>query len=179
MDMATGSEGCEEALIDLFGSTFGASEGAEEGARIGGLVRDLLADTPSADIRVFRAEDRGRVIGAAVFTRLTFPEDPRRVMLLAPLAVATDRQRQGVGQALLARALEALRSEGFDVAITYGDPNYYGKAGFVPISERQARAPLPLSLPHGWLGRSLGEGAMPDLKGASTCVSALNRTDVW
>jgi putative acetyltransferase len=179
MDVFSGVAGREQAIIELFTATFTASEGADEGARIGGLVRDLLADTPSADIRVFRAEDGDRVIGAAVFTRLTFAEDHRRVVLLSPLAVATARQRQGVGQALLAHALEALRSEGFDVAITYGDPDFYGKAGFMPISERQARAPLPLSFPHGWLGRSLTDGAMPDLKGASTCVPALNRTDVW
>ncbi len=179
MIITSGFGGREQTIVDLFAATFTASEGADEGALIGGLVRDLLADTPLADVRVFCAEDAGQVIGAGVFTRLTYPEDPRSVVLLSPLAVATGRQRQGVGQALLSHALSALRSEGVEVAMTYGDPDYYGQVGFTPITEDQARAPLPLSLPHGWLGQSLTGQQMPALQGSSTCVSALNRADVW
>lgn len=179
MATTTGFAGREKAIIDLFVATFTASEGEEQGAIIGALMRDLLADTPAADIRVFCAEDEGEVIGVAVFTRLTYSEDPHHVVLLAPMAVAKERQRQGVGKALLTHALDALRSEGVDVAITYGDPSYYARVGFMPITERQARAPLPLSLPHGWIGQSLAQQPMPSLRGSATCVPALNRADVW
>jgi putative acetyltransferase len=180
VNITTGFAGREQTIIDLFAATFTAWEGADEGALIGGLVSDLLADTPSADIHVFCAEEAGQVIGAAAFTRLTYPEDASRsVVLLSPMAVVTDRQRQGVGQVLLTHALAALSSEGVDVVVTYGDPDYYGRVGFVPITEDQARAPLPLSLPHGWLGQSLTGRQMAALRGPSTCVSALNRADVW
>lgn len=179
MKITTGFVGREQPLIELFATTFTASEGADEGALIGDLVRDLLAETPTEDIRVFCAEDEGNVIGSAIFTRLTYSGDPHIVFLLSPMAVAPGRQRQGIGQALLSHALEALRSEGIQIAITYGDPNYYGRVGFVPITEDQARAPLPLSFPHGWIGQSLTEERMPALQGPSTCVSALNRSDVW
>lgn len=179
MKITTGYVGREQALIGLFTTTFTASEGPDEGALIGDLARDLLAETPTKDIRVFCAEDEGNAIGAAIFTRLTYSDDPHIVFLLAPMAVAPGRQRQGIGQALLSHALEALRSDGIQIAITYGDPNYYGRVGFVPITEDQAHAPLPLSLPHGWIGQSLTEEKMPVLQGPSTCVSALNRSDVW
>jgi putative acetyltransferase len=95
------------------------------------------------------------------------------------MAVESGRQRSGVGQVLLCHALAALREEGIQIAMIYGDPNFYGKVGFMPVSEDQARAPLPLSFPHGWIGRSLTEKQMPVLQGPSTCVSALNRSDVW
>ena len=95
------------------------------------------------------------------------------------MAVASRRQRQGIGQALLSDSLKALRFDGIQIAITYGDPNYYKRVGFRPITEDQARAPLPLSLPHGWLGQSLTGDEMPVLQGPSTCVSALNRSSVW
>lgn len=179
MKISTGYEGCEQAIIDLFTTTFTASEGADEGALIGGLVRDLFTKTPEPDIHVFRADDGDHPVGAAVFTRLSYPEDPRQVVLLSPMAVATEHQRQGIGQALLAHALETLRSGGVEIAITYGDPNYYGRVGFVPITEGQARAPLPLSFPHGWIGQSLTDQRMPALRGRSICVSALNRADIW
>ena len=179
MEITTGFLGCEQALIDLFAATFTASEGLVEGALIGDLVRDLLAVTPTEDIRVFCAEDKTGTVGAAIFTRLTYSEDPHIVFLLSPMAVAPGRQRRGIGRALLSHALEALRAEGVHVAITYGDPNFYGRVGFAPITEDQARAPLPLSLPHGRIGQSLSDEQMPVLRGPSTCVSALNRSDVW
>lgn len=179
MEIVTGSIGKEQAIIDLFAATFTVSEGADEGKEIASLIQDLVSQTPDDDIRVFRAEKEGRVIGAVVFTRLRYPDDPHHVVLLSPMAVAHDCQRQGIGKTLIRHALGALRAEGVDVAITYGDPNYYGRAGFVAITEQQARPPLPLSYPHGWVGQSLTGPSMPDLKGSSTCVTALNRTDVW
>ncbi|WP_373503031.1 GNAT family N-acetyltransferase [Aestuariivirga sp.] len=177
--VTTGFVGREQALIELFATTFTTSEGPDEGALIADLVRDLLAETPTEDIRVFCAEDEGNAIGAAIFTRLTYSGDPHIVFLLSPMAVAPECQRQGIGRALLSYALAALRSDGIQIAITYGDPKYYGQVGFVPITEDQARAPLPLSLPHGWIEQSLTEEKMPVLQGPSTCVSALNRSDVW
>jgi putative acetyltransferase len=179
MWIARGVAEREDAIVDLFVTSFTAAEGEDEGRLIGGLVRDLLADTPAADIHVFRAEENGQLIAAAVLTRLRFPEDGRLVVLLSPMAVTPRRQRQGVGRSLLVHALEALGSEGVEVAVTYGDPRYYGRIGFTHLTEEQARPPLPLSMPHGWLGRSLTPGPIPRLQGASICVAALNRADIW
>jgi putative acetyltransferase len=179
MKTTRGSVGREQALIELFATTFTTSEGPEEGKLIAELVRDLVMGTPNEDIRVFCAEDAGQLIGAAIFTRLTYAEDPHLVFILSPMAVAPGRQRQGIGRALLSDSLKALRFDGIQIAITYGDPNYYKRVGFRPITEDQARAPLPLSLPHGWLGQSLTGDEMPVLQGPSTCVSALNRSSVW
>lgn len=179
MEFLEGTTGYEAALTDLFATTFEDAEGPEEGQVIGGLVSDLVSDTPKVDIRVFRAEQDGAIIAAAIFTSLSFPQDPNRVVLLSPMAVATAHQRKGIGQALLRHALHALREGGADVAITYGDPEYYKRVGFQPITEAQAAAPLPLSMPQGWLGQSLTGTDMPKLVGASRCVEALHRKDVW
>lgn len=179
MNFTTGLVSSKQALVELFAAAFTASEGQTEGTLVGDLVRELLTETPAQDIRVFCAELAGSAIGAAIFTRLTYPEDPHVVFLLSPMAVASASQGQGIGQALIAHALEMLRSEGIQIAITYGDPAFYGRVGFRPIREDQARPPLPLRLPHGWLGKSLIQAEMPDLHGPSICVSALNRSDVW
>jgi len=74
--------------------------------------------------------------------------------------------------------LEDLRSLDVDFVVTYGDPAYYGKVGFQPITEEFARAPLPLSQPHGWLGQSLTGRAAP-IAGPSRCVRAFNRPELW
>jgi predicted N-acetyltransferase YhbS len=113
----TGVIGCEQALIELFATTFTTSEGPDEGALIADLVRDLIAETPTEDIRVFCAEDEGNAIGAVIFTRLTYSGDPHIVLRLSPMAVASGRQRQGIGQALLSHALVARGVQASTMAI--------------------------------------------------------------
>ena len=179
VQIQTGFEGQAQAILDLFAQTFTDSEGPDEGALIADLVHDLITRTPQDEIYVFRAHDTDHLVGAVIFTALIYPDDPTKVFLLSPMAVATAQQGQGIGQTLIRSALATLRSEGVQVVLTYGDPNYYSRVGFTPIPETQARAPLPLSLPQGWIGQSLVEDAMPSLAGKPICVPALNRADIW
>jgi len=186
MKVSAHRAGRESVIVDLFRETFAASEGASEGASIGALVRDLLDGTLPEDIRVFIAEDAedeaaedGTPTAVAIFTRLSYVQDDRTVFLLSPLAVATARQGLGIGQELLGQALEALRSDGVDVVLTYGDPAFYGKVGFAPLSRDMAHPPLPISRPEGWLGRSLEADGFAPLAGPSTCVMALRDPHLW
>lgn len=179
MELSRTYEGRERALVDFFTTTFTASEGAEEGAAVGGLMERLLAETAPDDLRVFIATEADAIIGAAIFSRLTFAGDDRTVFILAPMAVATARQKQGVGQSLLRHALTRLRDAGVDVAVTYGDPAFYRKVGFAPMSETEVPAPAPLSRPEGWLGQTLAGGEALRLAGPCACVAALDDPAVW
>jgi putative acetyltransferase len=101
------------------------------------------------------------------------------VFVLAPVAVATDRQGQGVGSALIRHGLDALRARGVDVALTYGDPAYYGRIGFRPITTEIAAAPYPLQFPMaGWARRWMA-GRSARSRGKSTCVPALADPAFW
>lgn len=171
--------GRDEEIIGLFSAAFTASEGADEGALIGRLVRDLLSGTAPEDIFVFLAEDRGTLIGGVIFTRLEFAGDSRTGFLLSPMAVAQERQGEGVGQGLLRHALDRLRAAGVEIAITYGDPAFYGKVGFLPMSPDDVPAPHPLSQPAGWIGQLLAGGAVPPLPGPSSCAAALDDPALW
>jgi len=77
---------------------------------------------------------------------LTYAQDERTVFVLAPVAVATDQQGEGIGQRLLSHGLAALRSTGVDIVMIYGDPDYYAKVGFKTISEADAAAPFKLTV---------------------------------
>lgn len=188
MRVSAERNGRDPAIVDLFRETFAASEGAAEGESIGALVRDLLVGTAPEDLRVFTAEAEGLTPAAipaaipaavAIFTRLSYPQDDRTVFLLSPFAVATARQGRGIGPELLVQALDALRTGGVDVVVTYGDPAFYGKVGFAPISQDIAQPPLPLSRPEGWLGYWPGAGEIAPLAGPSTCVTALRDPRHW
>jgi predicted N-acetyltransferase YhbS len=179
MEFSTGFKGREQEIIDLFSATFTASEGAEEGALIGYLVRNLLGGTAEEDLFVFTAEKAGVIVGGVIISRLTYEQDGRTVFILAPVAVATDQQGKGVGQRLLNHGLATLRNAGVDIAVTYGNPNYYSKVGFTSITEAFAQAPFALKRPEGWLGQSLTDREMTPLKGLARCVDALNDPVFW
>lgn len=179
MEFSTGLTSNPSEVVRLFTDVFAASEGKDEGAVIGAFVQDLIDSTPSEDLMVFTAHRDNQLLGCAIFSRVAFPQDTRCVFILSPMAVRTDSQKSGVGQALISYGLDRLRSSGADVALTYGDPGYYGKTGFGQISETTAQPPLTLSHPHGWLGQALDGQDLKPLKGPSRCVPALNNPSLW
>ena len=179
MEYSSDYKGREDEIISLFNATFSASEGLKEGKAIGVLVKNLFETTKESDLLVFLAWQGKELVGAIIFSRLVYPNDERTVFILSPVAVATSWQRKGIGQALLTHGLNVLRKLGVDVAITYGDPNYYSKVGFKQITEEVAQAPLTLQQPEGWLAQPLNANPLNRLKGPSRCVEALNDSIYW
>ncbi|MEZ5751346.1 MAG: N-acetyltransferase [Paracoccaceae bacterium] len=183
----TGARYCETAaastdeaatIADLFAQCFADSEGPDEGAMIGALVATLLA-SPADQRRVFVAHDGGALVGGVVFTPLHFAGDARRVMLLSPMAVATAHQGRGLGQGLIRHALSTLRAQGVDVAVTYGDPAFYGRTGFRPVTTDDVPSPQPLNMPQGWIAQSLDGAHLAPLPGPCTCHPAFNDPALW
>jgi predicted N-acetyltransferase YhbS len=168
-----------QQIINVFHNSFSESEGESEGALIRTLVEHLLENTPEPDIFVFAALHDDTVTGCGIFSRLTYSDDARNVFILSPMAVHPDHQNKGIGQTLLRESIAALRTHGIDILMTYGDPNYYGKIGFLPVTEQVAPPPFPLSMPIGWIGQSLHDPEISPLQGSCTCVSALNNPAIW
>ncbi len=179
MELTTSYKDRTKEIMDMFISTFTDSEGEDEGQLIGKLAMDMFATLNGSDMRVLSALHDSEIAGTIIFTRLIYDQDNRTVFLLAPVAVATKHQGKGIGQMLIRSGLENLRGNGVDIAITYGDPKYYTKLGFSQITEKEAKAPLTLQYPEGWLGQSLTERPLDALKGPSRCVEAINSPDYW
>lgn len=179
MEFISGHVGREHSICCLFIETFTASEGADEGNVIGEFVESLMQTTPENDLYSFFAYDEGSLIGGVFFSRLNYAQDHRSVFILSPMAVHTDRQKTGIGQKLIAYGLKELAKSGVDITLTYGDINFYSKIGYKHILEEQAKAPLTLSYPEGWLAQSLTTDDFTPLAGSPTCVAALNRAELW
>ncbi|MCK4514488.1 MAG: N-acetyltransferase, partial [Spirochaetaceae bacterium] len=72
------------------------------------------------------AEDNGKVVGHIMFSPVSLSGYPAlRVMGLAPMAVAPDYQRKGVGSALIGAGFDRCRQLGFAAVIVLGHPGYY------------------------------------------------------
>lgn len=166
-----------QEVIDLFIRVFTDSEGQDEGIAIGNLVSELL-NTNEHDLFGFVGTDQGKVVAGIFFSRLTF-KDNTQAFILSPAAVDTSYQGKGIGQKLIRVGIQHLKEHGVELVVTYGDPNFYQKAGFHPISEKQIKAPQKLTQPEGWLGQSLTGDEIKPIPGTPRCVEALNKPELW
>ncbi len=104
----------------------------------GGLVSRLRADEDVVFELV--AEEAGEVVGHILLSRLW--ADRRELYAgLAPLAVLPERQKSGLGSALVKASLENAREFGCHGVLVLGDPAYYGRFGFSAETARDVGAP--------------------------------------
>jgi predicted N-acetyltransferase YhbS len=87
-----------------------------------------------------------------------------KALLLGPLTVEPPFRERGVGQALIARALDEARAKGHRVVILVGDEPYYGKCGFKPIPVGRVAMPGPVD-PERLLVAELRNGAFDGIAG--------------
>jgi putative acetyltransferase len=97
------------------------------------LVDKLRQACPAA-LSLVAADDK--VVGHILFTPVIVESDARRIegMGLAPMAVAPERQRQGIGTQLVERGLDLLRERGCPFVVVVGHPDYYPRFGFKPAA---------------------------------------------
>lgn len=179
MRISTLNTGQIDEIKQLFHDSFADSEGAPEGELIGNLAYEILTTTPEKDFYCFVAQHKATLTGGIIFSRLSFKQEKVNVFLLSPVAVKTDYQRQGVGQKIISFGLKTLKEKSIAAVVTYGDPNYYSKIGFKPISEDVIKAPLNLSFPDGWLGQSLTGESIKPIASESYCIDAFNKPEIW
>lgn len=168
----------KKAVAQLFTPVFSSSEGDKEGRLIGKLSFELAAHIDNVDRLGFGVYKPDSLIGALFFTRLQFNE-PYEVFMLAPVAVSTQHQRKGIGQALIHYGLGELKKRSVEVAVTYGDPSFYSQLRFQPLPEHSIQAPLTLSMPFGWLGQSLTGEKIPTLHDRPRCVKEFDDPVYW
>lgn len=84
------------------------------------------------------------------------------MVMVGPVAVDPARQQDGIGRALMTRALEAAQAQGCDALMLIGDPEYYGRFfGFDATATGAWRLPGPVER-----RRLLARGAgVPDKPG--------------
>jgi putative acetyltransferase len=88
----------------------------------------------------------GEVVGHVMITGCTITSDAgeRTVAMLTPLAVSPERQRRGIGAALVRAALAGAEEAGEPFVVLEGSPTYYGALGFVPAREHGIEPDHPM-----------------------------------
>lgn len=83
------------------------------------------------------AEQAGGLVGHVMLTERTVQteEGECTALYLAPLCVRPDQRGQGIGGALLAEAFTRAAQMGYRAAFLVGDPAYYSRFGFRPVTD--------------------------------------------
>jgi putative acetyltransferase len=121
MEIRDERAGDEEAIRRVHIEAFGGDLEAR-------LV-DLLRQRGKA-ITSLVADKRGQVVGHILFSPVTIDNVPGcRALGLAPVAVAPESQRAGIGSRLVREGLRC-DDAGYDLVVLVGAPAYYARFGF-------------------------------------------------
>ena len=99
------------------------------GEAVPNLLLDMRNSSAWRDLS-FVAEVEGRIVGHVAYTRgwVDAPSQLVEVLILSPMSVHPDFQRQGVGRRLIGESIATLTTP---LVFLEGDPAYYSKLGFV------------------------------------------------
>ena len=136
------------AVLALVRASFG-----DEGEHVAALVQAMAEEQGAASslrVSLVARDGAGEPVGHVALTRGWLDADRRLVelLVLSPLSVRPDRQRQGVGRQLVEAAVAEAERTGAPLVLLEGDPAYYRRLGFEPadrlgLERPSVRIPAP------------------------------------
>lgn len=125
----------------VIAAAFARADQPAQAAPEAGLV-DALRAGPAwlPALSLVATDPDGTVIGHVLATRGRVDTAP--VLGLGPLSVRPDRQRRGVGSALMHAVLGAADALGEPLVALLGDPLYYQRFGFRPCGDYHIAPPV-------------------------------------
>ncbi|MBD5169969.1 MAG: N-acetyltransferase [Oscillibacter sp.] len=155
--------------LELVEDVFAAWDSPEEGKVVRQLVEEIRSKkyyVPELDLVMVNENDE--IIGYALFSRFHIEgryED--ELLLLAPVAVKTELQRQHISKDLLEFGFRKARDLGFKAILVEGNPQNYNPRGFQPSYKFGIEAGPDMKLPHPdcLMVKELEEGSLDKMSG--------------
>ena len=146
------------AVATLNREAFGGDDEVE-------IIERLRADRLVA-VSLVAIEDAS-LVGHILFSDLAVELDDRpvRSVALAPMCVRGDRQRQGIGSAMVRAGLDAVRDAGYTAVVVLGHPEYYPRFGF--SADLAAKLASPFA-GQAFMALELVPGALDGTRGSVT-----------
>ena len=163
------AEGYLQESLDLVERVFTASEGEESGKLVRSLVEEIRSKRfylPELDLVM--VDENDRVIGYAMFSRFHLEgkyED--QLLLLSPVAVKTELQRQHISKELIEAGFEKAKEMGYEAVLVEGNPQNYNPRGFETSYQYGIVAGPKINLPavECLMVKELVSGALESIKG--------------
>lgn len=127
-----------QEVYDLVSEAFATAEHAD------GNEQDLVAALRKGPAFIpelsLVAEKDGKLAGHILFTKARV--GTQEVLVLAPLSVRPQYQRQGVGGALITEGHRIARQRGYSYSLVLGSETYYPRFGYIPAEQLGVTVPL-------------------------------------
>ncbi|MCG8018651.1 MAG: N-acetyltransferase [Candidatus Thiodiazotropha sp. 'RUGA'] len=162
------------ALVELHREAFGETEGD----RVARLAVELLQDSTARPLVSLVGSVDNLVVGHIIFSTVSVDGDAEKSgYILAPLAVHSAFQRQGIGSALIRQGIERLIQLKADYVLVLGNPDYYQRAGF--RATHTVLPPYEIDYPEAWMILRLNQDGVGETKGVVRCAKALCWPELW
>jgi len=103
----------------------------------------------------FVVEEEGEIVAHTMLSRVGVEGLDAELLILTPMSVRPDRQRQGVGGKLVEAALAAADELGEPLVLVEGVPSYYPQFGFRSATALGLERPDPRIPDAAWMVRPL------------------------
>lgn len=155
--------------LDLVEAVFTAHQDEKEGKMVRGLVEEIRAKkyyVPDLELMMTDGEDE--IIGYAMFSRFHLEgKYENELLLLSPVAVKTELQRQHISKELLEYGFAKAKEMGFRAVLVEGNPKNYRSRGFEPSCRFgiEAGPNVKLPSPECLMVKELEPGALEKISG--------------
>ena len=93
-------------------------------------------------------------------------EMEKRVLILAPIAVLPEFQKQGIGSLLVKKGLEISQNLGYDIVALIGYPEFFSRFGFLSARSKGLESSLKDNIPdEAFMVYELKKDALKGIKG--------------
>ncbi len=155
--------------LELVEDVFARWDSPEEGKMVRQLVEEVRAKKYYIrSLELIMVDEQDEVIGYAMFSRFHIEgryED--ELLILTPVAVKTELQRQHISRDILEYGFEAAKRLGFKAILVEGNPRNYQSRGFKSSYKFGIEAGPNIKLPHPdcLMVKELETGALDNISG--------------
>ncbi len=155
--------------LELVEEVFAESDSPEEAKLVRQLVEEIRAKKYYVpELELIMVDEKDEIMGYAMFSRFHIEgryED--ELLILTPVAVKTELQRQHISKDMIEYGFEVARKRGFKAILVEGDPSNYRSRGFGPSYKFGIEAAPSVGLPHPdcLMIKELEQGALDRMSG--------------
>ena len=155
--------------LDFVESVFTASEGEENGKVVRKLVEEIRSKKYYLpELELIMVDEKDYVIGYAMFSGFHLEgKYEKQLLLLSPVAVKTELQRQHISKELIEYGFERAKEMGYEAVLVEGNPINYNPRGFETSCNYGIVADKSINLPSSecLMVKELKTGALKHMKG--------------
>ena len=155
--------------LDLVEQVFAKYQNEREGKMVRALVEEIRRKQYYLpELELIMTEENDAVIGYAMFSRFHIEgRYERELLLLSPVAVKTELQRQHISRDLIESGFQKAKQMGFRAVLVEGDPKNHRSRGFETSCHHGIVAGPGISLPSAdcLMVKALAPGALEGMHG--------------